>query len=82
MKVSMDGLRRNLMNAYNKSVRGFREIIEGRDIDEYSELKEGLDDTRQMIAGLMCVYSEDPEELMTDMADEIDKLLWADPEDE
>jgi hypothetical protein len=36
---------------------------------------------RQMIAGLMCCYSKDPEDLMTDMADEADQLPWADPRD-
>ena len=81
MKVSVDGLRRNLMNAYNKSVRGYRELSEFCDIDDLFDLKEGLDELRQMIGGLMCVYSPDPSDLMTDMADEADRLLWADPED-
>jgi len=81
MTVNVDGLRRNLMNAYNKSVRGYRDIKELRNIDDLYDLKEGLDELRQMIGGLMCVYSPDPVDLMTDMADEANKLLWADPED-
>ena len=82
MKVSVDGLRRNLAEAYSRTVDGFREVVEGRDIEEFSELKDGLDDLRQMIAGFMCVYSDNPEDLMTDMGDEADDLPYADPEDE
>jgi hypothetical protein len=81
VKVSMDGLRRNLARAYCQTIEGFRETIEGRDIDDFATLREGLDDMRQMIAALMCVYSDDPEDLMTNMGDECDKLPFADPEE-
>jgi hypothetical protein len=81
MTVSVDGLRRNLARAYCDSIDGFREITEGRDLEEFSTLKEGLDDLRQMIGALMCVYSPNPDDLMTDMADESDRLPFADPRD-
>ena len=81
MKVSVDGLRLNLARAYEKAVEGFHEITEDRDLDEFSELKEGLDDLRQMIGSFMCMYSDNPDDLMTNMADESDKLSYADPED-
>jgi hypothetical protein len=81
MKVSMDGLRRNLASAYSKAVDGFHDVTEGRDLDEFSELKNGLDELRQMIAALMCVYSPNPDDLMTDMEAMIDKLPFADPAD-
>jgi hypothetical protein len=80
MKVSMDGLRRNLASGYVKTIDGFREVTEGRELcDGFDQLKEGLDEMRQMIVGLMCCYSEDPDDLMTDMSDEADKLPFADP---
>jgi hypothetical protein len=81
MKVSVDGLRRNMARAYNKAIDGYQYAIECHDGDDFETLKEGLDELRQMIGGLMCVYSDDPEDLMTNMADEADKLFYADPED-
>jgi hypothetical protein len=81
MTVSMDGLRRSLARAYSETVEGFREVVESRDIEEFSKLKEGLDDMRRMIGALMCVFSEDPEDRMTDMVDEADKLPWASPDE-
>lgn len=82
MTVSMDGLRRNLASAYERTVRGYRDVLSENGYDDsFDELKEGLDDLRQMIAALMCVYSSDPEDLMNDMGDECDKLPYADPSD-
>jgi hypothetical protein len=68
MKVSMDGLRKNLAAAYRKTVDGYRMM-------DQVTLREGLRELRSMIAGLMCIYSEDPDDMMTDMTDEADKLL-------
>jgi hypothetical protein len=82
MKVSMDGLRRNLAAAYIRTVEGFREITEDRNLSEFLELKEGLDDLRQMIGGFMCVYSDNPEDMMSDLSDESDDLPFADPDDD
>lgn len=82
MKVSMDGLRRNLANAYAKSVEGYRNAVDDNGYDDsFAELKDGLNDLRQMIASLMCCYSKDPDDLMTNMGDEADELPWADPSD-
>jgi hypothetical protein len=68
MKISMDGLRKNLAVAYRKTVDGYRMM-------DQVTLIEGLRELRSMIAGLMCIYSEDPEDMMTNMTDEVDKLL-------
>jgi len=76
----MDGLRRNLASAYTKAVEGFREAG-GLDHDDFDSLKKGLDELRQMIGALFCVYSLDPYDLMTNMADEADELPYADPKD-
>jgi len=81
MTVSVDGLRRNLARAYEKTIEGFREVTEGRDLDDFETLKDGLDDLRQMIGALFCIYSPNPDDLMTDMADESDKLPYAEPKD-
>jgi hypothetical protein len=74
MTVSVDGLRRNLARAYGKAVSGFH-------MDNREEIKIGLDDLRQMIGAFMCMYSDDPADLMTNMTGEADKLPFADPED-
>ena len=81
MKVNMDGLRNNLANAYEKTIRAYRKIIREHNEEEFLDLKEGLDDLRHMIASLMCCYSDNPGELMTDMGEEADRLLFANPED-
>ncbi len=82
MTVSMDGLRRNLASAYARTVKGYREVLAENGYDDsFDELKGGLDDLRQMVAALMCVYSSDPDDLMKDMGDECDKLPYADPSD-
>lgn len=70
MKASMDGLRRNLASAYRLALFGYRSVKEPP-----SALTEGLEELRSMIAGSMCIYSEDPEDLFSDMANEVDKLL-------
>jgi hypothetical protein len=46
------------------------------------EIKEGLDDMRQMIGAFMCMYSDNPKDLMNNMADEAMKLPFADEKDE
>lgn len=73
MIVNMDGLRRNLAAAYRKTLYAYRLALleQTRNV----ELEEGLKEMRSMIDGLMCVYSDDPEELMSDMSNDIEKLL-------
>jgi hypothetical protein len=80
MNVSMDGMRRNLARAYADTVRGFRMLQS--DCDGYCEIKEGLDDMRMMLVCLMCIYSDKPEDLMSNMANDADKLPFASKEDE
>ena len=82
MKVNMDGLRRALARAYTHVVDGYHDAIEGRTFDIYPDLKDGLDEMRQIIGSLMCVYSDDPDELMTDLGDECGSLPRADPKDD
>ena len=83
MRVSMDGLRRNLASAYKKAVSGYREAVSENGYDcSFSDLRDGLDELRQMIGALMCVYSKDPEDEMSDMADDCDSLPFASHEDE
>jgi hypothetical protein len=74
MKVSVDGLRSNMARAYSKTVRGYRN-------DDKEEIKEGLDDMRPMIGAFMCMYSDDPDDLMSNMTDEAMKLPFADEKD-
>lgn len=81
MTVSMNGLRRNLGAAYAKAIKGFRAVRAEYQTSATEQLKEGLDELRQMIAGLYCVYSDKPDDLMTDMGDEADRLPYADPAD-
>ena len=76
MKVSMDGLRKNLTGSFNRFVRMLKdedffgdstfEKLSQEDVDALEEL-------RCMIAGLNCVYSEDDEDF-TDLGD-----LWLRP---
>jgi hypothetical protein len=82
MKVSMNGFRRSLAAGYSKTVMGYRELTDGTSDVRFAEeeLKEGLDELRQMIGILFCIYSEDDPEF-TNMADEADLLPFADPED-
>ena len=85
MKVSVDGLRSNLAEAYKKAVSGYQEITRGEPFYEkpgFYELKEGLDELRTFIGALMCVYSEDPEDMFSNMTDEAFKLPCASPDDE
>jgi hypothetical protein len=83
MQVSVDGLRRNLARAYTKAVSGYREAIDANGFDSsFEQLKEGLDDMRQMIGAMFCMYSTDPEDMFSDMADEADALPFADQADQ
>lgn len=83
MTVSIDGLRRNLLSAYKRACAGYREAIEENGYNEsFKNLKTGLDDLRQMIGALMCCYSDDPEDLFSDMSYETDQLPFAHPEEE
>lgn len=84
MTVSMDGLRMNLARAYTKAVNGYHYMKSAdtrwdREQGE-EDLKEGLADIRQMTAALMCTYSDNPDDSMSNLADECDNLPWVEPE--
>lgn len=79
MKVSMNGLRKNMVSAYERAISGYREITEGRDQSEFHLLKSGLDDLRSMIGGLLCTYEPGNPDFI-DMSD-VD-LRSADPADD
>lgn len=68
MKVSMDGLRRSLGESYNDAVRAFESGSE-------SGMRNALWDLRRMIGGLMCIYTDDPDDMMSNMGDDAEKLL-------
>ena len=73
MTVSMDGLRRSLGNAFNHTVVGYRSGMKDM-------TKKGLEDMRQMIVALMCVYSPDPDDMMSDLSDELHHIMEVDSE--
>ena len=77
MKVSIDGLRRSLVTDYNKVIRAFLQIQSGKIAEDWQikEVNQQLWNLRQMIGGLLCVYSADPDDMFSNMADEADELL-------
>jgi hypothetical protein len=84
MKVSIDGLRKNLMIAYNEVVHGFRGMdgaISSAEWQARNQLKDGIDDLRTLIGGFLCMFSDNTDDLCSDMSEHCDKLLFADPED-
>lgn len=83
MKVSIDGLRKNLMIAYNEAVHGYRNINQpdGLKYLGMDQLKTGIDDLRTLIGGFLCMFSDNTDDLCSDMSEHCDKLLFADPED-
>jgi len=74
MKVSVDGLRRNLGRVFNEAVDAFKN-------DDRATMKDALWGLRQMIGGMMCVYSDDPDDLFSNMTDEAQKLSSPSEED-
>jgi hypothetical protein len=89
MKVSFDGLRKNLVAAYKKTIMQYHAIIEEygppSGIDSLTEMQEGLDDIRQMIAAVLCCYDSESIEKdndFHDLADLADSLPFANPNDE
>ena len=87
MKVSFDGLRKNMVNAYKTTISAYREVLEeyGPVLteDSLTTLAESLDEQRQMIVALLCCY--DPESIerdndFHDLADLADSLPFADPD--
>lgn len=85
MKVSFDGLRKNIINAYNKTVSAYHEEVEDGFDMEFGSMKDGLDELRQMIVGLLCCYDTESIERdndFNDLSDLSKKLLFADPKDD
>ncbi len=82
MKVSFDGLRRNLARSYNELFRAIHEPYDEQ-IEELQKenIAEALQDLRQMIAVLLCVYDDDDKEDMNCLIDEIE-LLNFEPDEE
>ena len=87
MKVSMDGLRRNLVSAYNRVVRKLKASLEENCADYELEdihrrIDEDFDELRMEIAFLCCTYDGDSEDF-SDLSDEADSLLdFMEPEEE
>jgi hypothetical protein len=87
MKVSFDGIRKNLVAAYKKTVSQYHAIIEEygppMGTDSLTDMKDGLDDMRQMVVALLCCF--DPEAIKRDndfhdLSNFADSLPFADPE--
>lgn len=68
IRVSMNGLRNSLVQAYNEAVTAFRN-------DDEPALQEALWDLRRLVGSTLCIYEPDSPELFRDMSDELDKLL-------
>ena len=79
MKVNMNGLRQNLVSAYNRTVRRLREFLEENCTDSeigrlHREIDGDIDELRMEIGFLCCTYEEGNEDF-SNMSDEIDGLL-------
>lgn len=85
MKVSFDGLRKNLVGAYEETITAYRDAVEENGCDDsFSGLKDGLDNMRSMIAALLCCYDDEAikkDDDFHDLGELADKLPFADPED-
>lgn len=62
MTVSMDGLRRNAINAYNKLIKEIKINIEANEgaIEQF-RIEEPLEDLRNILVTLACSYQEGPD---------------------
>ncbi len=65
MKVSMDGLRKNLSGAYNTYMRLVK--MNGTISQFNGDEMDALEEIRQYIGALNCVESDNPDDLMTDL---------------
>lgn len=68
MKVSFDGLRSNIAQAYNDHARTINKL---EDVDkwEFNELKTTCDELRALIGILMCVEDDEDPNDCNDMSD-------------
>lgn len=74
MKVSMDGLRRNLARSYSELVDHFNYLKKHDGVIDWEELEDMFLSLRQDIAVLHCVFTDD-EEQFSDLSSEIEKNL-------
>lgn len=85
MKVSFDGLRKNLAGAYEETITAYRDAVDVNGYDDsFSHLKDGLNEMRSMIAAFLCCYDEESikkDNDFHDLGELADKLPFADPED-
>lgn len=87
MKVSFDGLRKNIVVAYKTTISAYREVLDvyGPELNEDSltTLAESLDDMREMVGSLLCCYDNESiknDNDMHDLSNLIDSLPFADPD--
>jgi hypothetical protein len=73
MTVSIDGLRRNIAKSFKDVHNALCD--ESPTYPDCYEIKDAMIRLRSTIGASMCVYSENPADLLTDMADKIDTLL-------
>lgn len=75
MKVSIDGLRRNLARAYNETAEAFNDLPVTIPTDDIDRMRDGLVNLRQYIGAMMCMYTDDPEDMCSNLADEAEELV-------
>ena len=77
MTIDMDGLRARMADAYKSAITGYNELSCGEDCSDkpgFDKLKTGLDDLHTYIGAIMCLYSDDPADLCSNMTEEAFKL--------
>ena len=70
MKASFNGARKNLVHAYNRTVRAFRNE------DSYEAI-DGFESMRQIIVGLLCMHDDsDPDDCdeMTEYCERLEQV--------
>lgn len=65
MKVSFDGIRKNIAGAYNTMVIS----LDGQELNDSQ--KDAIDGLRSMIFGLLCIYDDSDKEGFSDLSDKI-----------
>jgi len=75
MKVSMDGMRRNIARAFADVHEALCDEFEGYATGEGEVTNDAMIKLRSMIGAAMCVYSENPDDLFNNLEPEIDFIL-------
>lgn len=81
MKVCFDGLRRNIGNPLTKIINTLNGSLDNSGMININaeEIQKEMDDLRQSVGFLYCVY-EPGDELFTDISSDTDNIPWFNPE--